>query len=126
MKSKTVQYVKNFTDEQYEVYIDFIERMEEVTDLFEGFKIHDKLDEWLTENNISKDMEKQMDKKYKIVRELEIMRCKPLKGDNIVNLSPEYIELRKKEKEQDERDLKFIESIKDAINSGKLKIWDKE
>lgn len=100
--------------------------MEDTIDLFEGFKIHDKLDEWLAENNISKDMEKQMDKRYEVEKELEIMQCKLLKEDNVVTLSPKYIELRKKAKEQDERDLKFIESIKNAINSGKLKIWDKE
>ncbi|MCY6372483.1 hypothetical protein [Clostridium ganghwense] len=118
--TKTVKYIKNFTDEQYKEYVGISEKLHVEPDVMKGIKIYDELEEWLTKNNISKYMQEQMDKKYEIEFELEIMQCEPQKEGNVVALNPKYIDLRRKQKEQENIDKKFVESIVEAINNGKL------
>ncbi|MCY6354201.1 hypothetical protein [Clostridium sp. ZS2-4] len=111
--TKEFQYINNFTDEQYETYREFTERLDNADHVLKYTEIDDKCKEWLTKNNINKYMQEQMDKRLDIEKEMEIMESELKKEGNVIVFNPKYIQFKRKKKKQEEIWRKFEESVMD-------------
>jgi hypothetical protein len=52
---------RKYNEKQYKEYSDLMEKMANNDDIIEGAKIHYEIKQWLVENNITDEMEEQMD-----------------------------------------------------------------
>jgi hypothetical protein len=52
---------RKYNEKQYKEYSDLMEKMANNDDIIEGAKIHYEIKQWLVENNITDEIEEQMD-----------------------------------------------------------------